>query len=175
VLASATEHAWETCRGVGLSFGYNRQESEIQTLSARDLVWLLVDVVSKNGNLLLGVGPTETGAISDVQRASLAGLGRWLRRNGDAIYGTRPWLRHAASTGDGRDVRFTTKDNALYAVVAAGAGPALIEGLQLDEGSRVELLGGGPASWRPEGGGTLVDGAFAPDEASAIRITPAPR
>ena len=81
---------WETCRGLGYSFGYNRNETAAHMLSVNELVQMLVDIVSKNGNLLLNVGPMADGTISALQVERLEGLGAWLAVNGEAIFGTRP-------------------------------------------------------------------------------------
>jgi len=108
---------WEECRGLADSFGYNRAETEIQTLTPVQLVHMLVDIVSKSGNLLLDVGPMADGAIPPLQAERLRQLGDWLRQNGDAIYGTRPWTRAEGRTEDGTAVRFTRKGNAVYAVL----------------------------------------------------------
>ncbi|SKC74516.1 alpha-L-fucosidase [Krasilnikoviella flava] len=86
-------HPWEATRGLGWSFGYNEAEGPEHTIGERELIHLLVDVVSKNGNLLLNVGPRADGSIPGLQRDRLAALGRWLGAHGDAIYGTRPWVR----------------------------------------------------------------------------------
>ena len=74
-------------------------EDQRHSLSGAELVRLLIDVVSKNGNLLINVGPRADGSIPDVQRAAMRGLGDWLRDNGDAVYGTRPWIRSSEETG----------------------------------------------------------------------------
>ncbi len=78
---------------------------------------LLADIVAKNGNLLLDVGPEPDGTIPPIQVDRLHELGVWLKQNGEAIFDTRPWIRATGKTADGIDVRFTTKDNALYAVL----------------------------------------------------------
>ena len=78
---------WEACRGIGHSFGFNRDEPDDDLLSVDALVHLLVDIVSKNGNLLLNVGPAADGRIPHAQAERLLGLGWWLKVNGEAIYG----------------------------------------------------------------------------------------
>lgn len=85
------EFPWESTRGLGRSFGYNRAETDADSLSGAELIRLLVDVVGKNGNLLINVGPRTDGSIPDVQAQAMAELGAWLRRHGEAVYGTRPW------------------------------------------------------------------------------------
>ncbi|GAA4704317.1 alpha-L-fucosidase [Phytohabitans rumicis] len=114
-------HVWETVRGLGLSFGWNRQETAAQLLSATELVHLLVDVVSKNGNLLLGVAPDDRGEIPAGQADVLREVGRWLAANGEAIYGTRPWTTAEATTADGLPVRFTRRGDTRYAIVLGAA------------------------------------------------------
>jgi len=100
---------WEECRGLGRSFGYNRAEGEAETIAPADLIYLLVDIVSKNGNLLLDVGPEADGTIPPVQMDRLLALGAWLQMNGDAIYGTHPWKRAAGETAEGIPVPFYRK------------------------------------------------------------------
>ena len=111
------EKKWECTRGIGNSFGYNIQEKEEDYLSVEELVHLLVDIVSKNGNLLLNVGPMANGKIPDVQKNVLIGLGHWLKVNGEAIHGTRPWLRAEGQTKEGIPVRFTQKEEVIYAIL----------------------------------------------------------
>ncbi|GAA1528667.1 alpha-L-fucosidase [Microbacterium ginsengiterrae] len=103
---------WESTRGLGFSFGYNQDEDERHTLAGPDLIRLLVDVVSKNGNLLINVGPDAQGRIPDLQRATMRELGAWLSSNGDAVYGTRPWIRAEERVGAPR--RYTTSGAAVH-------------------------------------------------------------
>ena len=105
---------WECCRGIGHSFGYNRNEGDEQLLAEDELIHMFVDIVSKNGNLLLNVGPMADGAIPNNQAERLRGLGRWLDRNGAAIFDTRPWTRADGATTQGLDLRFTKADDTLY-------------------------------------------------------------
>jgi alpha-L-fucosidase len=117
--AGIDPQVWETVRGLGLSFGWNRVEPPESMLSGTQLIHMLVDVVSKNGNLLLGVAPDDRGSIPASQAAVLREVGDWLALNGEAIYATRPWHTPAAITEDGDQVRFTTRDDKLYAIVLA--------------------------------------------------------
>ena len=117
VLDSIAEQKWETCRGIGLSFGYNRQEDVAEFLSVDELVDSFVDIVSKNGNLLLNVGPKADGSIPDAQRERLVGLGNWLKINGEALFDTHPWQYAEAMTEDQVRVRFTQRDGAVYVIL----------------------------------------------------------
>jgi alpha-L-fucosidase len=107
---------WETCRGLGFSFGYNQVEGPNQVIPPAQLIALLADIVSKNGNLLLNVGPKADGTISAIQLDRLHKLGAWLDVNGEALFDSRPWVRASASAPDGTDIRFTSKGGALYAI-----------------------------------------------------------
>src|SRR5262245_25550386 len=101
VLDRILSRKWESTRGIGGSFGFNRAEPEDCLLTAEEIVHMIADVTSKNGNLLLNVGPTANGMVPWPQASRLLAVGDWLRRNGDAIYGTRPWQRAETRTGDG--------------------------------------------------------------------------
>jgi alpha-L-fucosidase len=106
---------WEATRGMSHSFGYNRRDTEADYESVESLVGSFIDAVSKNGNLLLNVGPRgEDAQIPDEQLARLKGFGAWLKANGEGIYGTRPWTRFDGMTECGIAVRFTQKPGALY-------------------------------------------------------------
>jgi alpha-L-fucosidase len=134
---------WECVRGMGLSFGYNREESPDDFMTYPELVRLLVDIVSKNGNLLLNVGPRVGGEIPAVQRKLLEQLGAWLAVNGEAIYGTRPWSRAEGKCVESGPVRFTSKGDTLYAVLLGTpeVDEVTIRSLQVTPGAKVRLLG----------------------------------
>lgn len=107
---------WEATRGMSHSFGYNRNDTEDDYETVESLVRSFIDAVSKNGNLLLNVGPRGVDAqIPSEQLARLKGFGAWLKANGDGIYGTRPWQRFDGRATDDVEVRFTTKGGTVYA------------------------------------------------------------
>jgi alpha-L-fucosidase len=151
---------WEECRGLGRSFGYNRAEGEAETISAADLIHLLVDIVSKNGNLLLDVGPEADGTIPAVQLERLEALGDWMSANGEAIYGTRPWKRAEGATAEGVAVRFTRKDQSLFAILLGDVSgkSVTVKALTPASGAKIYLLGARqPLVWSQEGGDLKIN------------------
>jgi alpha-L-fucosidase len=143
-LSKISARKWEECRGLGQSFGYNRAEGEAQTIAPDKLIALLVDIVSKNGNLLLDVGPEADGTIPPVQMERLRALGAWMRQNGEAIYGTRPWTHAEGSTAQGISLRFTRKGTTLYVTMLGKPSSRKITlmAMSLRAGATISLLGG---------------------------------
>ena len=140
-----TAHPWEESRGMGRSYGYNRAENINHYRTSKELVHELVDVVSRGGNLLLNVGPTADGRIPVIMQQRLRDMGSWLRINGEAIFGTRPWVAgrdRTSGTGSDSAVRYTRKGTDLYAhFLEWPGGEVRIHGLDPGEGFSVSLLG----------------------------------
>ncbi len=144
---------WEKCRGLGNSFGYNKQEIDDDYLTPEDLIRMFVDTISKNGNLLLNVGPMADGTIPDIQKKCLSEIGKWLEVNGEAIYGTRPWKRAEGKTLDNTDVRYTQKDDLLFAIILdkPKGTEITIESLTVADNSTIKILGyEGNLTWKQE-------------------------
>jgi len=123
---------WQTDTSIGKNSWCHVTNWESKT--ANQLVDDLVDIVSKNGNLLLNVGPKADGTIPDDQKEILLQIGDWLTINGDAIYDTKYWDvfgegptevgkgHHSEGKNKeftGQDIRFTQKDGKLYAIMMA--------------------------------------------------------
>jgi alpha-L-fucosidase len=151
---------WQTDTSISnKSWGYIKNDT---FKSPQFVVQQLIDIVSKNGNLLLNIGPKPDGTIPDEVQQVLRDVGSWLAVNGDAIYGTRPWRVygegptqvaagsfHDTDTANytAEDFRFTTKGNALYAIEMgwSAGGEAVIHSLGTTVGCQevesVALLG----------------------------------
>ncbi|TWT40626.1 alpha-L-fucosidase [Botrimarina hoheduenensis] len=137
--SEASEHPWQTDTAVGkVSWTWIINENY---KSSEFLIDELVDIVSKNGNLLLSIGPKPDGTIGEAEASILRDIGSWLRLNGEAIYGTRPWkiygegpakfaqgetefknkhhTEHTDVASTAADIRFTAKGDRLYATSLA--------------------------------------------------------
>jgi alpha-L-fucosidase len=170
---------WESTRGLGYSFGYNRNEGPEHIISFKELVCSLVDIVSKNGNLLLGVGPMADGTIPELQRKRLLELGQWLDINGEAIFDTRPWLEAEGITDQSVAVRFTQREETLYSTLLDR--PKLtrvtIKSLLAEKDTTVHLLGEDEAlDWEQKGNDLIITLPKDLKESPvyAFKITPKP-
>ncbi|MET7683233.1 alpha-L-fucosidase [Streptomyces sp. NPDC005423] len=150
---------WESSRGLDpFSYGYNRATPDNAYMTAEDVVRGLVDIVSKNGNFLLDIGPRADGTIPRIMQTRLRETGRWLRVNGEAIYDTTYWSRMAQL---GEDLRFTVRpDEAFYIHSLAEPGATLtVEApVPVRGGDKVTLLGHDrPLTWTVKNGALVID------------------
>lgn len=108
------EETWEMVRGLGLSFGYNRNESLEDLLSGNELITLLVKTVSNNGNLLINIGPKADGTIPQEQQQSLKIAGDWLEIYGEGIYDTYCSEKRSVKIDEEHSLYFTHSDSYTY-------------------------------------------------------------
>lgn len=106
-------HPWEEIRGIGTSFGYNRVENLNNYLSTGELVHLLITIVANGGNLCLNIGPKSDGTISVIMQQRLTDIGKWLKINGEAIYGTSSW-KNSPKAAQVQTIFYTAKGNDLF-------------------------------------------------------------
>lgn len=161
-VADIVHTPWESTRGLGQSFGFNQAEDDRHTLSGTELIRMLVDVVSKNGNLLINVGPAADGSIPELQRATMRELGEWMTLNGDAIYGTRPWVRFGEETGAPRRYTQSTAGVHVHALDPSAGAIALPSDLAVTDDAR----------WMD---GSALEVSVEPNGTSVVRIPEALR
>ena len=111
---------WESCTTFGTSFGYLAAEENPdyphKRKTVEQVVHEMVEIVSRNGNFLINIGPRADGTIPEWQVERLRAMGNWLKLNGDSIYGTRYWKEYAQ---ENEHLAFTTKGKTLYAIKLA--------------------------------------------------------
>jgi len=187
---------WQTDTAVAKNSWSYVEHQEYKTVDS--IVDDLVDIVSKNGALLLNIGPRPDGTIPEPEEELLRGVGRWLTVNGEAIYGARPWKVFGegptqvvgGSFNDtkrapfsGQDIRFTTRGDTLYAIALAWPdnGRVTVTSLATDGGlfrrdiDTVELLGHTESlQWTRDANGLTIDlpSDKPGDHAFAFRISP---
>ncbi len=169
----ARDFPWQTDTSIGKkSWGYIDGE---ENKTPNQIIDDFVDIVSKNGNLLLNIGPKPDGTITVEQQDVLLKIGSWLKVNGEAIYGSRPWIQAMEGSERGtsgafsdnteteytaQDIRFTTKGDVLYAVSLAWA-DADITIHSIDANMKVDqvsMLGSNEElTWQQTSEGLMVD------------------
>jgi alpha-L-fucosidase len=179
-------HAWEESRGMGASYGYNRNEDIADYRSGRELALMLVDIVSRGGNLCLDIGPRADGKIPVIMQERLLQVGRWLKANGDAIYETRMWrepcqwskgarpevkrgefmtgfdiLKETIALDKGqafKEIFFTHKADSLYAITPRWPGKELVvRNVRAEKETRVTWLATGQTlKWRNRGDSLVI-------------------
>ncbi len=176
---------WEENRGIGHSYGYNRNEQISDYKTSHDLILMLVDIVSRGGNLLLDIGPTADGRIPVIMQQRLTDIGKWLSTNGEAIYDSRAWA-HPSQWSEGQrpqrndknfmagyDVSelvkphpgqahieyfFTTKGKDLYCIVPSYKSQVRINDLRIRGHVNASVLGSNKTfSCKQKGDGCVID------------------
>jgi len=129
-LAGINPRLWQTCTTTGIhSWGYTKENCFKDPVT---IVGNLIDIVSKNGVLLLNVGPKPDGSITDEDKNILLSIGAWMEKNGEGIYGTTYWTQYGEGPTQivegtfrdterdsftAKDFRFTWKNGILYAFI----------------------------------------------------------
>lgn len=174
------EHPWQTCTCIG-GWHYEKWRGESGRYKpAKEVIRMLADVVSKNGNLLLNIPVRGDGSIDTFEIAIVKEIGKWIETNGEAIYGTRPWIvfgegpvtekgnpikaqgfnEGAIKNLTSQDIRFTKKDDVLYAIVMEWPkdNKILIKSLANNTQGfkKVQLIGGDLLSYKFEKNGLSV-------------------
>jgi alpha-L-fucosidase len=105
---------WVVDTQIGSTWGYT---SNMRVSTANAIVSRLVDIVSKNGTMMLNLSPKADGTIPQEQQETLLGVGKWLTVNGDAIYDTHNWVTFAEAEQSAPKIYFTVKGDDLYAII----------------------------------------------------------
>ena len=146
---------------MGFSYGYNRAERLDHYRTGRELVTILVDIVSRGGNLLLDIGPDADGTIPVIMEQRLAEIGAWLDVNGDAIYGTHPFTTAKQwSAGEVPKIDYNKEYDSAYDVsrltTQSAPGKAWIEAFFTKKGDAVYAIltrwPGRQFAWKDAGG-----------------------
>ena len=187
---------WEESQGIGHSYGYNRNEKLEDYKSSHDLILVLVDIVSRGGNLLLDIGPTADGRIPVIMQQRLADMGTWLQTNGEAIYGTKAY-KQSYQWSEGKipqkkdqsfmsgysvsqlvkpgkanayiEAFFTTKDKDLFCIVPGYRSKIKLRNFKPAAGTTVTILGSSKSVlYKQTGSDCLIDlSGMQPDQMSA--------
>lgn len=181
------ENAWEENRGMAHSFGYSRTENLKDYNSTQQLLYMLIDIVSRGGNFLLDIGPTADGRIPVIMQERLIEMGDWLKVNGEAIYETRIWettcqwsdgiikdakraqykskydvMKFTVNPDNGmaiKEIFFTQKGESLYCICPVFPEKKLIvKDVQLKLDSKISMLGEeGSLKWKKSGDNIIIE------------------
>ncbi|KAK7934699.1 glycoside hydrolase family 29 protein [Apiospora marii] len=172
--ASAQKRKWESNRGMDpYSYGYNRATPAGAYMNASAIVRTLVDMVAKNGNLLLDIGPRADGSLVQAEVDHLREAGRWIRGHGEALFNTTYWFVQSEVAGGGPGVRFTQTESAFYIlflerpVVTEEGVVKVLAPVPILPGDRVSLLtveGGESLAWSVSGEGSDAQLSIAVEE-----------
>ncbi|KAH8194101.1 hypothetical protein TruAng_011732 [Truncatella angustata] len=160
--SSAQHRKWESNQGMDpYSYGYNRATPDSAIMNASTIVYTLVDMVSKNGNLLLDIGPRADGSIVQAEIDNLREAGTWIHAHEEAIFNTTYWFIQSEISG-GPDVRFTQTDDAFYILFLEK--PSMLDGkivvaapvpvITGDDVSLLSVAGGESLAWEVSGRGS---------------------
>jgi alpha-L-fucosidase len=179
---------WQTCTCIG-SWHYDRRHYENKTYkSAQWVIQRLMDAVSKNGNLLLSVPMRADGSIDSEEEKVLTDITDWIGRNGDAVYGTRPWRMYGhgptelktgtkgertSSAFTGHDVRYVQRNNSLFAAMLdwpnepvrlAPLGKSAMPAAQIE---KISLMDGTPVSFEQAEDALMIN---LPEQKGAVPV-----
>lgn len=192
-VTSASSKHWETIGTTNNSWGYKSYDNDFK--STKELLYWFLEISSKGGNYMLNIGPDGKGLVPEGSAIEMRGMGEWLKINGEAIYGSRPWLINkegpTGSPVDGtgergrhgfnvsfteQDFWFTQKTNKVYAMSLVRAGKqAVIKSLNTKQVQikSVRLLGSNKVlNWQQDGAALTVDmaGVTTADNGFALEI-----
>ena len=156
IINAIQRRKWESNLGMDpFSYGYNAATPLAAYMNATMLVRNLIDIVSKNGNFLLDVGPLPNGTILQTEQDTLREAGLWIRSHAEAIFNTMYWF---VTPQEGPNVRFTTTQDAFYILMMTRPNGTLVlkSPIPLFGGDQVTIVGGDLA-------GTLVPAQILPD------------
>jgi alpha-L-fucosidase len=174
---------WQTCTCIG-NWHYDRNiYNENRYKSAKTVIQMLADIVSKNGNLLLNIPVRGDGTIDEKELKIVEEIGKWMSKNGECIYGTRPWkilgegpsldsinpmkdqgFNEGKLNYSAKDIRFTSKKDVLYAIIMDNPPEneitikslAKTSGLISENVKKVEMLGEGELKFKSTQEGIIV-------------------
>ncbi len=155
---SIQRRPWECVRGMDHSFGYNAQSRPEDFITRDELLWSFADMVSKNGNLLINVGPRGVDAsIPDEQRDRLRWLGEWMTETGAVVQGTRPWVCPGEHTGEGVALRYAVSDRDVFAIVEQSAPVVTLPEVAATPTTMVATADGRPVVWAATNDGLRLE------------------